>query len=62
MNFGEEQITRHAENVVRKKERIETLEALLATHDAMGAEPDSRNIKELKQRIRAAQTQPTAMR
>ena len=61
MNFSEEQLTRHAENVVRKKDRIETLEALLATHEAMGAEPDSRHIKELKQRIRAARMQLTAM-
>ena len=61
MNFSGVQLTRHAENVVRKKERIETLEALLATHEAMGAEPHSRHIKELKQRIRAARMQLTAM-
>jgi hypothetical protein len=62
MNFTEEQVTDHAQNVMRKKERIETLEALLATHEAMGAEPDSRHIKELKQRIRAARVQLIAMR
>ena len=62
MNFSEEQLTRHAENVAKKKERIETLEALLATHEAMGAEPDSPHITELKQRIRAAQMQLMAMR
>ena len=62
MNFSEEQLTRHAENVAKKKERIETLEALLATHEAMGAEPDSRHVAELKQRIRAARMQLTAMR
>jgi hypothetical protein len=62
MNFCEEQLTRHAENVVRKKQRIETLEALLATHEAIGTEPDSHHIKELKQRIRAAQMQLAAMR
>ena len=48
MNFGEERFIRHAEDVVKKKERIETLEALVATHEAMGAEPDSPNIKEPK--------------
>jgi len=57
MNFTEEQVTDHAQNVLRKKERIETLEALLATHEAMGAEPDSRDVTELKERIRAARTQ-----
>ena len=62
MNSSEEQLTRHAENAVKKKERIETLEALLATHEAMGAEPDSPHITELKQRIRAARTQLMAMR
>ena len=58
----EEQLSRHAENVVKKKERIETLEALLATHEAMGAEPDSPHINELKQRIRTARMQLSAMR
>ena len=62
MKFIEEQITDHAQNVMRKKERIETLEALLATHEAMGAEPDSRHVADLKQRIRAAQMQLMAMR
>jgi hypothetical protein len=62
MNFSEEQLTRHAENVTKKKERIETLEALLATHEGMGAQPDSRHVTELKQRIRAARMQLTAMR
>jgi hypothetical protein len=61
MNFSGAQLTRHAENVVRKKERIETLEALLATHEAMGAERGSAYVKELKQRIRAARMQLTAM-
>jgi hypothetical protein len=50
------------ENVTRKKERIDTLEALLATHEAMGAEPDSQDVKELKERINAARTQLMAMR
>ena len=57
MNFTEEQLTRQAENVEKKKERIETLEALLATHEAMGAEPDSQYINELKRRIRVARMQ-----
>jgi hypothetical protein len=50
MNFTEEQFTRHAENVVKKQERIETLEALLATHEAIGAEPDSCHVKLLRQK------------
>jgi len=62
MNFCEEQVTRHAENVVRKQERIEMLKALLATHEAMGAEPDSPDIKELKERLQTARTQLAAMR
>ena len=62
MNFSEEQLIRHADDVVKKKERIETLEALLATHEAMDAEPDSPYIKELKQRIRAARMQLIVMR
>jgi hypothetical protein len=62
MNFSEEQLARHAENLAKRKERIETLEALLATHEAMGAEPDSPYVTELKQRIRAAQMQLMAMR
>jgi hypothetical protein len=57
MNFTEQQVTHHAQNVMRKKERIETLEALLATHEAMGAEPDSRDVQELKERIRAERMQ-----
>jgi hypothetical protein len=61
MNFTEEQATDHAQNVMRKKERIETLEALLATHEAIGAEPDSRDVKELKERIKAARMQLTVM-
>lgn len=47
----------HAQNTLRKQERIETLEALLATHEAMGAEPDSQDVKELKERIRTARMQ-----
>jgi hypothetical protein len=62
MNFTEEQLTRQAENVEKKKERIETLEALLATHEAMGAEPDWQYINELKGRIRVARMQLMAMR
>ena len=61
MNSTEEQITGHAFNVWNKKERIETLEALLATHEAMGAEPDSRDVRELKERIRAARMQLMVM-
>jgi len=61
MNSTEEQITGHAFNVWNKKERIETLEALLATHEAMGAEPDSRDVRDLKERIRAARMQLTVM-
>ena len=57
MNFTEQQVTHHAQNVMRKKERIETLEALLATHEAMGAEPDSPHVQELKERIRAERMQ-----
>jgi len=62
MNFCEEQATRHAENVVRKQERIQTLRALLATHEAMGTEPDSPNVKELKERLQTVRTQLAAMR
>jgi hypothetical protein len=62
MNFSEERFIRHAEDVVKKKERIETLEALVATHEAMGAEPDSPHIKELKQRVRAARMQLMVIR
>ena len=61
MNFTGEQVTDHAQNVTRKKERIETLEALLATHEAMGAEPDSRDVKELRERIKAARMQLMVM-
>ena len=57
MNFTEEQVTDQAQNVIRKREQIETLEALLTTHEAMGAEPDSRDVKELKERIKAARMQ-----
>jgi hypothetical protein len=52
----------HSQNVMRKEERIDTLEALLATHEAMGAEPDSQNVKELKERIKAARMQLMAMK
>jgi hypothetical protein len=62
MNFTEDQLVHHAEDVVKKKERIETLEALLATHEAMGAEPDSGHITRLKQRIKVARMQLIAMR
>jgi hypothetical protein len=62
MNFSEERLVHHAQDVVKKKERIETLEALLATNEAMGAEPDSRHIAELKQRIKVARRQLMAMR
>jgi hypothetical protein len=61
MNFTKEQLTDHGLNVMRKKERIETLEALLATHEAMGAEPDSLDVRELKERIRAARMQLMVM-
>jgi len=61
MNLSEEQLTRHAEKVVNKKQRIEILEALLATYKATGAEPDSRHTKELKQKLKAARAQLEAM-
>jgi hypothetical protein len=61
MNFIEQQVTGDAQNVIRKKERIETLEALLATHEAMGAEPDSQDVKELKERIKTARMQLMVM-
>jgi len=61
MNFSETQLTRHAQDVVRKKERIETLQALLATHEAMGTEPDSDDVKELRMRLQAARTQLAAI-
>ncbi len=61
MNLIQEQVTDHTQNVMRKKERIETLQALLATHEAIGAEPDSRDVKELKERIKAARMQLTVM-
>jgi hypothetical protein len=61
MTFSGEQLSRHAKNVMRKKERIETLDALLATHEAVGAELGSAYVKELRQRIRAARMQLTAM-
>jgi hypothetical protein len=62
MNISEEQFTRHAQNIVRRKDRIQTLEALLETHEAMGAEPDSPDVKELQERLKAARTQLAAMR
>ena len=62
MNISEEQLTRHAQDVVRKQERIETLQALLETHEAMGAEPDSRDVKELKERLETARMQLAATR
>ena len=61
MNISEEQLTRHAEKVAKKKDRIEILEALLATYEVMGTEPDSRDIRELKQRIQSARAQLMAM-
>jgi len=48
--------------VVKKKQRIEILEALLATYEATGAEPDSGPIKELKQKLKATRTQLATMR
>jgi hypothetical protein len=62
MNFTEEQVTDHARKAMKKKERIEMLETLLATHEAIGAEPDSPDVKELKERIRAARMQLMVMR
>ena len=61
MNFTEERVTDHGQKVMRKKERIEMLEALLATHEAIGAEPDSQDVKELKERIKAARMQLMVM-
>ena len=61
MNIREEQFTRHAQNMVRKKDRIQTLEALLETHEAMGAEPDSPDVKEIKERLKVARMQFAAM-
>jgi hypothetical protein len=61
MNISEEQFTRHAQKMVRKKDRIQTLEALLETHEAMGAEPDSPDVKELQERLKAARMQLAAM-
>jgi hypothetical protein len=54
MNFNEELTSRHALSVMRKKERIEMLEALLATHEAIGAEPNSIELEKLKARISEA--------
>jgi len=48
--------------VVRKQERIQTLQALLATYEAMGTEPDSPDGKELKERLQTVRTQLAAMR
>ena len=62
MNLSEEQLTRHAQNVVRKQDRIDTLQALLATHEAMGAEPDSPDVTDLKERLKSARTQLAYMR
>jgi hypothetical protein len=62
MSFSEEQFTRHAEKVTKKKDRIEILEALLAKYEEMGTEPDSRDMRELRQRIQAARAQLMAMR
>ena len=62
MNISGEQFTRHAQNMMRKKDRIETLEALLETHEAMGAEPDSPDVKELKERLKATRMQLAGMR
>ena len=52
----------HAQNAMRKQERIETLEAILATREAMGAEPDSQDVKELKERIKTARMQFMVMK
>ena len=62
MNISEEQLTYNAQTVLRNKERIETLEALLATHEAIGAEPDSPDVKGLKDRLELARMQLTAIR
>jgi len=62
MNLSEEQLSHHAQNVVRKQERIVTLQALLATYEAMGTEPDSPDVKELKERLKAARMHLAAMR
>jgi len=61
MNLIQEQVTDHTQNVMRKKERIEMLEALLATHEAIGAESDSLDVKELKERIRVGRMQLRVM-
>jgi hypothetical protein len=61
MNVNEGRLSHHAQNVVRSKERIVTLEALLATHEAIGAEPDSCDVRELKERLNAARIQLAAM-
>jgi hypothetical protein len=61
MNFIQEQVTDHTQKLMRKKERIEMLEALLATHEAIGAEPDSQDVKELKERIRVGRMQLRVM-
>jgi hypothetical protein len=38
MNLSEEQLSRAAEKVAKKKDRIELLETLLATYESMGAQ------------------------
>jgi len=62
MNPREDRFTGHTKKVVRKQERIQTLQALLATHEAMGAEPDSPDVKELKERLQTTRTHLAAMR
>jgi hypothetical protein len=61
MNISAEQFTRHAEHVMRKKGRIETLEALLTTHERTGAEPDSGDVKQLKERLEMERMRLAAM-
>jgi hypothetical protein len=61
MKIGEEQLGVHALDVERKKQRIETLEALLATHEALGTESDSCDVRELKERLETARMQLAGM-
>jgi hypothetical protein len=49
----------HKEKLKRKYEKLDTLQALLKTHELCGTEPDQ--LTELKSRIRRTATQLQAM-
>jgi hypothetical protein len=62
MNFTEQQLTRYAQNWSERKNGLRRSKLCLETHEAMGAEPDSRDVQELKERLKTARMQLAAMR